>query len=279
VNYRLFIPEKRTARMPLLVALHGCRQAAEDFAHGTRFDALGERYGSIVLYPEQDERSNGHRCWNWFLDGNQRRDGGEPAKILDLVNRVVSENDVDRSRIFAAGLSSGAAMAAILAEQAPDVFAGVGAMAGVPLHAASDVNSAYATMRGEEPAIRSDGGAHEYDRAAYRRSRAVLWTGSNDRHVVPLCAWRLARQFAHLFGLRKEPDEDVTLGDGRRARWRDRTGAARIEVREIDGIGHAWSGGSLRGSYTAPNGPSFSDELLQFFFEEEREAGAMRQCG
>ena len=231
-----------------------------------------------MLYPEQDERANGHRCWNWFLPENQRRDGPEPAAVLDLVERVAAEHDVDRSRIYLAGLSAGACFATILAEEAPEIFAGVASMAGVALHAAHDVDTAYAAMRGERgPEI----AANILGTVAYRRSRAIFWVGSRDIRVAPVNAWRLGAQFAQLYGLGPEPDTEEDFGGGRRALWHDRSGMRRVEVRELDGIGHAWSGGSLRGSYTAPVGPNFSEALFRFFLEEgEAETEqAMQQCG
>lgn len=274
MNYRLYVPEQQATGASLLVALHGCRQSAEDFAYGSRFDAYAERYGTIVLYPEQDERLNGHRCWNWFLPENQGRNGREPRAILDLVERTITEHGVDRSRVFVAGLSAGACVAAILAEQAPDVFAGVAAMAGVALHAAHDVDSAYAAMRGERRG--NDVVLDGRFRGAFRRSRAMFWTGTVDRRVAPQNAWRLTEQFVRLFALDPQPNEEESLPDGRRMRWHDRTGIARIELREVAGVGHAWSGGSLRGSYTAPAGPSFSDAIFRFFLPEEE---AMQRCG
>ena len=275
MNYRLFVPRERVNGAPLFVALHGCRQDAEDFAQGTRFDVLGERHGAIVLYPEQDERVNGQRCWNWFLPENQRRDGPEPAAILALAERVAQEHNVDRARAYVVGLSAGACMASILAEQAPDVFAGVAAMAGVALHAAHDVPSAYAAMRGQR---QFDAPVTLGRSNLYRRSRAIVWTGANDRRVAPANAWELGTQFARLFGLNASPDEEETALDGKRSRWHDRSGHARVEVRELNGIGHAWSGGSLRGSYTAPSGPNFSEALFRFFLGEE-EVGTIERCG
>jgi poly(hydroxyalkanoate) depolymerase family esterase len=276
VNYRLYVPEQHAEGRSLIVALHGCRQDAEDFAHGTRFDVLAERQGAIVLYPEQDERRNGHRCWNWFKQENQRRDGSETSQILALVERTIREQSVDRRRVFVAGLSAGASMAAILAETAPDVFSGVAAMAGVAPHCAHDVETAYAAMQGL--CASSDAVTQPCDVSRYARARAIIWTGLRDRRVAPINALRLAERFARLYGLSSAPNQEETLPDGRSLEWHDGRGRTRVVLRQIEGLGHAWSGGSLRGSYTAPSAPSFSDAIFRFFGERE-EAQAIRRCG
>ena len=45
----------------------------------------------------------------------------------------------------------------------------------------------------------------------------------------------------------------------------DEKGVARLEYWAIDGLGHAWSGGSLQGSHTDQRGPDASREMLRFF--------------
>ncbi|MBV8152038.1 MAG: PHB depolymerase family esterase [Candidatus Eremiobacteraeota bacterium] len=261
----------RAERPALIVALHGCRQDAEDFAAGTRLDEVGERYGAVVLYPEQDLRANGHRCWNWFLPENQHRTGPEPGAILEVVAEVSREHALESADVILLGLSSGGSLAAILAEQCPDIFHGVGIMAGVPLHVASDEAGAYAAMRGEvTPSRLSLARLPARESGRFRNSRAIVWTGREDQRVAPRNAELLAMQFRGLFGLHQYPAQEEVVDDGRIVRWRDYWGKPRVELREIDGVGHAWSGGSLRGSFTAPDRPDASTEMVRFLIGESR---------
>ncbi|MFD2136667.1 PHB depolymerase family esterase [Novosphingobium resinovorum] len=58
---------------PLVVMLHGCSQTASDFATGTDMNALADELGCVVLYPQQSQRANLARCWNWHRPRNQAR--------------------------------------------------------------------------------------------------------------------------------------------------------------------------------------------------------------
>ncbi len=225
-----------------------------------------------MLYPQQNERANGRRCWNWFLPEHQRRDAGEPAAILALVEMVARRHDVDRERIFVCGLSAGAAMSAILAEQAPDIFGGVGLMAGVALHASHDVDTAFGAMRGELDGARlpivprSD--------ADYRRLRVIAWTGTRDTTVVPANAIVLTQQFCALLGFPITPTRFERLSDGTRATWCDPDGRRRMEVRAIENLGHAWSGGSFKGSFTNPASANATDAMMKLFLADGPSAPA-----
>jgi len=232
---------------------------------------VAERYGAYVLYPEQSVAANPNRCWNWFLDAHQHRDRGEPSALLSLVDEVSGHYPIDRARIYVAGLSAGGAMAAILAEQAPDVFSAAGIMAGVALHSSHDVETAFAAMRGDIVAssrvrvvARPVGHGN-----AYERLRVSIWAGARDRVVVPDNASLLAEQFLRLFGLRVRSGESERREDAEIVRFRDDTGRVRIETWRVNAMGHAWSGGSFRGSHTWPKGPHASDEMMAFFLTDE----------
>jgi hypothetical protein len=151
-------------------------------------------------------------------------------------------------------------------------------MAGVPLHASHDASSAFAAMAGRrippiDGTLTSGGGS----RARRRRMRVMIWTGSDDRTVAPANAMLLVDQFAVQLGLTAAHIEQELRGDASVTRWRDGAGRTRIELWVVPGMGHAWSGGSPRGSHTYPAGPRASDEMFAFFSRDRRRATALVQ--
>ncbi len=251
--------------MPLLVALHGCTQNAADFEAGTAFDLFAEREGFVVVYPEQPGSRNPNHCWNWFNPEHQYRRSGEPAAILDLIETLVVRYALDRTRIFVTGISAGGAMAAILAEAAPDVFAAVGIMAGMALHAARDLSSAYRAMANADPRVLLPRVALADRR--FHRMRATIWAGTRDAYVSPTNGTVLARQFARLAGLDRPADTIDQLPKAEILRWHDAAGTLRVEEHRLTNVGHAWSGGSLRGSFTDPWGPDATEGMTRFFLD------------
>ena len=112
-RYVLVVPDTHTSDdgRPLVVVLHGCRQSAAEIRELTRFDALGERFGFAVLYPETHASAgNPLGCWRWWAPENQVRGGGEPGIILASVEEASAKTAIDRQRVYALGLSSGGAM-------------------------------------------------------------------------------------------------------------------------------------------------------------------------
>ena len=257
-DYKLFEPARDGGPLPLVVMLHGCTQDPDDFARGTRMNALARARGFLVLYPAQSQRANPQRCWNWFKHNHQDRGRGEPAILAGLVREVMAAHDVDPARVYVAGLSAGGAMAAILGEAFPDLFAAVGVHSGLPVGAASDAPSAFAAMKG---------GARIARRAARPGAMppTIVFHGDADATVNVVNG----EQVLEATGLARSPAVEraatpAGVPYSRRA-YLDGQGAERGELWTLHGAGHAWSGGDPAGSYTDARGPDASAEMLRFF--------------
>jgi poly(hydroxyalkanoate) depolymerase family esterase len=265
-SYKLYVPSGYGGQaVPLVVMLHGCTQTAADFAAGTRMNQLAERDTFLVAYPEQAGAANQRRCWNWFLPAHQRRDTGEPSLLAGITRQVMATHKIDPGRVFVAGLSAGGAMAAVLAVTYPELYAAAGIHSGLVHGAAHDVQSAYAAMRQGPP---------PRDGAPSPGIPLIVFQGGRDTTVAPANAEALLRPFGVTARV------EVLQGRGWTRRiyraGRDRVVA---EGWTVDRLGHAWSGGSPQGTYTDPNGPDASAELVRFFFEQTGGTGTGTQRG
>ncbi len=254
-EYKLYIPPSPRPR-GLIVMLHGCTQGADDFATGTNMNAVAEAHGFLVAYPEQPRTANANGCWNWFRMGDQQRGAGEPAIIAGITRSVIMEFDVDRDCVFVAGLSAGGAMAAVIGEAYPDLFAAIGVHSGLAVGSARDVVSAFAAMQGEASA-----------KARQSSVRTIIFHGGADQTVHP-------RNAGQIFGGSGIETVEIAGAKGRTftrtisAESNSRPGA---ELWIIDGAGHAWSGGCAAGSYADPKGPDASAEMVRFFLNTPRD--------
>lgn len=271
-DYMCYVPASAargigTGATGLVVMLHGCTQTPQDFATGTGMNALADEHGFVVVYPRQSRGDNAQSCWTWFSRGNQARGRGEPAILAGIAQHIAGAHDVTPARTFVAGLSAGAAMAVILGETYPDVFAAVGAHSGLPFGAAADVASAFAAM-----------GGRITDRAAGARTqsstRTIIFHGTSDATVHPSNADRITRDALDRGGAQTVESVQSDASSGRAVERRivaDASGSVTLEQWRIEGLGHAWSGGRPGGSYTDPTGPDASREMVRFFFEQGTE--------
>jgi poly(hydroxyalkanoate) depolymerase family esterase len=260
-TYKLFIPSRsRGQRLPLVVMLHGCTQSPDDFAAGTRMNFLAEEQNCFVVYPEQPSAANPAKCWNWFRSGDQRRDGGEPSLIAGITRQIMRDHAIDPKRVYVAGLSAGGAAAAIMGATYADLYASVGIHSGLACGAASDLPSAFVAMR--------QGNRSEAIGKAGSPVPTIVFHGDRDTTVHPNNG-RILEQSAKA----TSPTTKVLRGRVPHGHAYTRTiltdggGRAISEHWDIHGAGHAWSGGSPAGSYTDPQGPDATREMLRFFLD------------
>jgi poly(hydroxyalkanoate) depolymerase family esterase len=267
--YKLYIPTGYVGKpLPMIVMLHGCTQTPDDFAAGTRMNALAEERGCFVLYPAQTPSANRSRCWNWFKRGDQRRDKGEPAIIAGMTRDVLTRYGIDARKLYVAGLSAGGAMAAVMGAAYPDLYAAVGIHSGLAAGSAHDVQSAFAAMRGTPPTSPRGAVAGEASGAL----PAIVFHGDRDTTVHP----RNGEQV--ILVDRNAASNTLSVERGQvpgghaytRTVHSDPTGRVILEHWLVHGAGHAWSGGSTRGSYTDPSGPDAARAMIRFFYQNER---------
>ena len=258
--YRLFVPSQ-TPR-GFVVALHGCWQTAEDFAAGTRLNEAAERRALLVAYPIQSARDNPNRCWNWFLTEHQSRARGELAEIVSVVDDVRRQYPVPTDRVVAVGFSAGAFMAVNLACTAPDIVAGVGIASGGPYRCGVGLVGGLQCMRGYQVDGAAAALACREAMGGRRPPRASLWHGALDSVVDPRDLEALVLMFARVSGTTAGQTE---RRDGAtRALWIDGQGREAMEMWLVAGMGHAWSGGSVRATHTFPPGPDATERMLDF---------------
>jgi poly(hydroxyalkanoate) depolymerase family esterase len=269
-TYKLYIPARYQGQaVPLVVMLHGCAQSPDDFAAGTRMNRMAEEETCIVVYPAQPSDANPAKCWNWFRPTDQRRGQGEPSLIAGITRQVMREYSVDPRRVYVAGLSAGAAAAAVMGVTYPDLYAAVGVHSGLACGSASDLPSAFVAMRqGDLPDTVEVGDISSFPGKA-PAVPTIVFHGDRDATVHPRNGDHVIAQLLGAKKARKTVHRGRVPGGHAYTRTiiSDPSGRQNFEHWEIHGGGHAWSGGSPAGSYTDPRGPDASKEMLRFFLE------------
>lgn len=300
-NFKLWVPEALRETLPeksqggrtwpLLMLLHGCALDAKEMAHISGMNEVAAANRFLVVYPEQSRLANLMKCWRWFHPKHQTRDAGEPAILAAVVDGVCSTHNVDRDRIYVAGVSAGGAMAAILASTYPDIFAAVALCAGTEFKAASNLSEGLAAMKhgGPDPGRQGEL-AFEAMRAGLarkdkRRMPAIVFHGTADTRVSPVNAeqaisqWGktnacLAAEHRETGFVLAEKVIDSTVSDKvpdgyayRRHIYVEADDRLLMEKWLVQGLGHAWSGSPSPSAHGDPKGPNASAEIWRFFSE------------
>ncbi|HSI57347.1 MAG TPA: PHB depolymerase family esterase [Ideonella sp.] len=267
-RYRLYTPPglRRGEKLPLLVMLHGCSQSAESFALSTRMNRLAARERCFVLYPEQDRLANPQACWNWY-ETRSGRAQGEAALIVAAIDQVCRLQPVDAARIAVAGLSAGASMAALLAVRYPARFCAVAMHSGIAPGAASSTATALRAMSGLGRAPKALAATNpSTPRHTIALPPLLVIHGSED-HVVASSNGRAAAQlWADAAGALPRPSRVVQRGARYPVTVTDfrRRGTLAASLCVVQGLGHAWSGGTAGKPFSDPQGPDASRMIWAF---------------
>jgi len=267
--------------------LHGCTHGAEDMAEISGMNEVAEANRFLVVYPEQTRRANLMKCWRWFHPKHQMRDAGEPSILAAAASRVGATHNVDRERVYVAGISAGGAMAAILAATYPDVFAAVAVFAGTEFKAAAGLSEGLAAMKqgGPDPIVQGQLAFEAMGAGLLRKKRrsmpVIVFHGTADTRVNPVNADQAIAQWGKTnaclagrnpgngFALKEKVLEGKVPGGYayKKHSFLEADAGLLMEKWVVEGLGHAWSGSPKPSKHGDPKGPNASAEIWRFFCE------------
>jgi polyhydroxybutyrate depolymerase len=210
-SWLLHVPAKKSAgKWPLVVLLHGGGGNGRQAARSYGMNEVADRNGFLVAYPNgSGRRENILLTWN---SGNccgyaMHRDIDDVAFIRAMIERIDRDFGIDRTRVYATGMSNGGMMAHRLGCQAADLFAAIAPVAGalnirckpadrvavMIVHGTADEHVPYDGGTGAkalEPRV-DEPVSHAVDvwrtaNGCARRSTSAIWTGCHDGADVAL---------------------------------------------------------------------------------------------
>lgn len=235
-DYVIHVPESLDPEVPaaLVVALHQFTDDGKRMEALTGFDAIADREGFIVAYPDGILVS-----WNSDIDG---RTGGvklvdDERFILKLVTRLQERYNIDPSRIYLTGASNGGMMAQLMGCRHGDVFAAIAPVMGSfeKVNAEgcnpSDTLSVLLIHGTADPIVPYDGGLQDGPRSPFYLSaedNARLWAEAGDCRSDPEVS--------------VVPPEEGQTGEVRLTRYSGCQAGVEVALCTVVGGGHTWPG-------------------------------------
>lgn len=274
LSYAVYLPPGLPApgkATPAVVLLHGCQQDMHAIARGTRMNMLADARGFAVIYVQQPVRNNSSGCWRWFAS----QGADEADSIAGIINTAVAHYGLDDARIYLAGMSAGAGMAALVALRHPSLVSAVAMHSGPVMGAARSSRGGLlvmhrGTMRPPSELLRP----FVNQVAAAGGMPAIILHGDDDKVVAPRNAAQLAAQFLYLNGLSPATGRTTVLAQGTRNEYSrtdygsDETTIVRVCL--VKDLGHAWSGGNGNIRFHSSAGPDASALMWRFFAAHRR---------
>ncbi len=243
-NLNMFIyssTPKKIQNVPLVVVLHGCSQSAQKVAEQTGWNELADKYGFVVIYPEQKRSNNMSNCFNWFSKKDIDPNSGESSSILEMIEYTKTNYSIDSTRIFIYGLSAGAAMTVNLMSTSPSNFNAGAAFAGGAYGIAETMLSASSAM--SNPPSRTPEEWASLVPKADSYPRLIVGHGTQDNVVDFQNSQELLKQWTFLHGL----DKNDGIAEPKfasnplitRTSYQDSLANERVIFYQIEKTGHA----------------------------------------
>ncbi|MFF7333638.1 PHB depolymerase family esterase [Streptomyces sp. NPDC008150] len=237
-----YVPAGLPADAPLVVALHGCTQTANDYYTNSGWTKFADQYGFAVVFPQTGSANNSLSCFTWFDPADDTRGKGEAASVVQMVTKAESLYGSDADRVFVTGLSAGGGMTADLLAAYPDVFAGGSVDSGLPAQCATTQTAASTCQYGSLNLTAAQWG--DKVRAQYPGyggpwPRVAIWQGTSDYTVQSVNGTELRDQWTNVHGIPQTPSSTTSLPGGTTlTSYNDASGRPAVQLYQISGMGH-----------------------------------------
>jgi polyhydroxybutyrate depolymerase len=238
-GYLLHVPASLPPEgAPLLIELHGRGIDAARFDRMTGFQELAEEKSFVLAMP-----SAVGGIWNSRPLPSDVDRPDDVAYLLGLIDDVCGRTSIDRRRIYVAGMSNGAGMAARLACLHPGRLAAFAQVAGT----GPDDLATRARPESPVPLLQIHGTADRiipYGGGARRRPLMRLLGHRSFGASVGVADWaRFWAETNHAAGkpeiFRLPPDTTIET-------WRGPSGSADVVFYRVERGGHTWPGSRIR---------------------------------
>ncbi len=238
-----YVSASAGSNAPLVLALHGCTQQAADYHNDSGWPEYADQWGFDLVFPQQPSSNDPTGCFDWYTSSADTRGNGEAASIAQMVQYMKAHYSIDPSRVYVTGLSAGAAMAADLRADYPDLFAGGSIDSGLPAQCATGGQStAYTCMDGPvSKSVAQWAALAKNSDPGYHRPwpRIALWQGSSDYTVNTANLAELRDQWTGVWGISQTASSTATLTGGTtESIYNDVSGRPAVEMYSISGMGH-----------------------------------------
>lgn len=234
------VPETLPPSPAMVVVLHHCFQTADDYVQETGWQMLSDRYGFLLLMPEQVSGNDPNLCFDWF-SANQKRGENQPASIHSMIEKMAADYNVDRKRIFITGLSSGAGMATLMLAVYPEVFAGGGVIGNVPFRCARSFFESFYCMYVSKSREPEEWGDLVRTENSYEGPWPTLsvWHGDLDLIAIYPNAEEIIEQWTNLHGTDAVSDREDTVEGFPHYSYEDASGRVVVEFYSLTDAGHS----------------------------------------
>lgn len=228
-EYLLYVPKSydKTRPTPLVITLHTSMSWPTSAMNISQWNRIADEQGIIVVYPA----GTGHGPKSWEMAASETPSRMPDVRFISkLMDEMEASYNIDKTRIYANGMSNGGGMAFVLSCTLSDRIAAIGMIS-----PGLDPDWDWCKEDRPMPLIAFHGTADPI--APYNGGRSKFGDGVSPSMPLFVGKWARRNRCA------AEPVEIPVATDAARREYVDCTDGADVAFYTIQGEGHQWPGG------------------------------------